>query len=196
MILPKRTSIGAFDVLFGKIIGRLWTAVRVGRHDLTPSRAVPPAQVPDSLRTGPFRLAAARAAGLTRRQLDGAEWRRLSRDLYLHRDVIETPSVRLAAATLVIRPGAAFSGETAAWLQGADVRTSPDAALEVTGPRGVTFAARSGLLLPRQALLPDDDVMTLDGRLVTTPLRTAFDLARLRPRVEAVVALDALLHNG
>jgi hypothetical protein len=60
----------------------------------------------------------------------------------------------------------------------------------------VTFAARGGLLLPRQSLLPDDDVMTLAGRQVTTPLRTAFDLTRLRPRVEAVVALDAMLQKG
>ena len=167
-----------------------------GRHNLTPSRAVRPAHVPDALPTGPFRLADARAAGLTRRQLDSAEWHRLPRDLYLHRDVTGTPSVRLAAAALVIRPDAAFSGETAAWLHGVDVRPAPDAPLEVTAPRGVTFAARSGLLLPRQSLLPDDDVMTLDGRQVTTPLRTAFDLVRLRPRVDAVVALDALLHRS
>ena len=36
----------------------------------------------------------------------------------------------------------------------------------------------------------------LNGLPVTTPLRTLVDLVRLRPRIEAVVALDAMLHRG
>jgi hypothetical protein len=31
--------------------------------------------------------------------------------------------------------------------------------------------------------------------VVTTPVRTAYDLGRLRPLVEAVVAVDALVHG-
>jgi hypothetical protein len=123
-------------------------------------------------------------------------WRRLAHDLYVHCEVVETESLRVEAAARVMPHGAAFSGETAAWLHGVDVRLAPEGPLEVTAPSGVTFSARGGLLLPRQSSLPDDDLMMVDDRLVTTPLRTAFDLARLRPRVEAVVALDALLHKG
>jgi hypothetical protein len=45
-------------------------------------------------------------------------------------------------------------------------------------------------------LLADDEVTTVDGVAVTTPLRTAWDLARWLPTVEAVVAVDALARVG
>src|ERR1700754_1386968 len=38
--------------------------------------------------------------------------------------------------------------------------------------------------------------MVVGGARVTTPLRTAWDLARRLPLVEAVVAVDALAHSG
>jgi hypothetical protein len=40
-----------------------------------------------------------------------------------------------------------------------------------------------------------EDVMTLGGLRVTTPLRTAADLARFSPRPDALVSTDAFLHN-
>jgi very-short-patch-repair endonuclease len=47
----------------------------------------------------------------------------------------------------------------------------------------------------RHDRLPLDEVMVLPGGIVvTTPLRTAYDLARRSPLVEAVVAVDALGH--
>jgi hypothetical protein len=42
----------------------------------------------------------------------------------------------------------------------------------------------------------DDDVWTMNGLLVTSPLRTCFDLMRERPLVEAVVVADAFLYAG
>lgn len=45
----------------------------------------------------------------------------------------------------------------------------------------------------RHDRLPRDEIMVLpDGVAVTTPLRTAYDLARRLPLVDAVVAVDAL----
>jgi hypothetical protein len=55
-----------------------------------------------------------------------------------------------------------------------------------------------GLLVHRAALAPDE-VLQIDGALVTTAIRTAYDLARrLGPvdLVESVVALDALARVG
>lgn len=49
-------------------------------------------------------------------------------------------------------------------------------------------------LVVRHEALPDDEITTVDGVRVTTPLRTAYDLARRLPTVEAVVAVDALTH--
>ena len=46
----------------------------------------------------------------------------------------------------------------------------------------------------RHAQLPSTDITQLGGIPVTTPLRTAFDLARRRNLIEGVVALDALLN--
>lgn len=44
--------------------------------------------------------------------------------------------------------------------------------------------------------MPDDGIVELDGLLVTSPLRTAFDLARRSDIAEAVVAFDALWRAG
>jgi hypothetical protein len=48
----------------------------------------------------------------------------------------------------------------------------------------------------RSALLEPGDVTEIGGVPVTTPTRTAFDLARQPSLVEAVVGLDALLNRG
>ncbi len=50
-------------------------------------------------------------------------------------------------------------------------------------PRGIVV---------RNETISDDEITAIDGILVTTPARTAFDLARHLPRGYAVVCLDAL----
>jgi hypothetical protein len=47
-------------------------------------------------------------------------------------------------------------------------------------------------LIVRQVRLADDEHLTRGGLAMTAPLRTAYDLARGCPLVEAVVAVDAL----
>lgn len=44
--------------------------------------------------------------------------------------------------------------------------------------------------------LGDDEVTEVDGLLVTTPARTAWDLAASQPREQGVVAVDSLLNRG
>lgn len=55
---------------------------------------------------------------------------------------------------------------------------------------------RSAVLCSHVARLRDDEIIELDGVLVTDPVRTALDLARSLRHEAAVVALDAALHRG
>lgn len=55
---------------------------------------------------------------------------------------------------------------------------------------------RSRVLCSHVARLRDDEVIEVDGMLVTGPVRTALDLARSLRHEAAVVALDAALHQG
>ncbi len=153
----------------------------------------PTAHVPDELRIRPFRGRDAVQAGLlTRTQLEAACWRQVLHGVYCHVDVPDSVVVRAAAARLVLPEQAAVSGRAAAWMHGVDI-LGRDARLQATVPRGVHLRRRRELEL-REAELPDTDVTEIAGVRVTTPLRTAFDLARREPLVEAVMAVDALAH--
>ena len=55
---------------------------------------------------------------------------------------------------------------------------------------------RSGVLCGHVARLRSDEIIELDGVLVTEPVRTALDLARSLRHEAAVVTLDAALHQG
>jgi hypothetical protein len=54
----------------------------------------------------------------------------------------------------------------------------------------------SGVLVCHVARLRDDEIVELDDVQVTSPVRTALDLARSLPHEAAVVVLDAVLHRG
>lgn len=155
-----------------------------------------PPRVPAELAGRPFLLSEARRHGITATMLQGTRWRRLTRGVYVEAAIPDSRELVLSAVRLVIPPGAVVTGVTAVLLLGCDVRRRPDEPAEVTAPRGVTFRNRGGLLLPRQALIADDDVVEIGGLLVTSPLRTAFDLARRSDLAEGVVALDALWRAG
>lgn len=151
-----------------------------------------PASVPDSLRGEPFRGSdAVRSGLLTRRQLESSTWRRLFRDVYLHSDVALTHGTRCRAAALILPSCAAISGASAAHLFGADV-AGAHAPVEVTVARTQQMPRRSGIAV-RYSELRSTDVVARTGVPVTTPVRTAFDLARRCRLEEGVVAVDALL---
>jgi very-short-patch-repair endonuclease len=151
------------------------------------------AQVPRQLRSAPFRGRDAVAAGLlTRRQLDGPVWSRLFPDVYLHRDACLDHLTWCSAAWFVLPAGGAISGASAAYVYGADV-LARNAPVEVSIPRDRNAVTHPKLLV-RRARLDPGDTRSVGRLLVTTPTRTAFDLAR-RGRTEAVVGLDALLRK-
>ena len=148
--------------------------------------------VPAELTRGPFTLAEARRAGLTRRQLQGASWRRVGNSLYVRAALADNPALLLAAIHRHLPAGAAFSGQTAAWLHGLEL--PPCDPVEVTIPESCGISARAGMVV-RRASLANQDVVERCGMRVTSAVRTLADVSRRLPLVDAVVALDMALHR-
>jgi hypothetical protein len=147
--------------------------------------------IPRELAVAPFRGSEAISRGLlTKGMLRSSSWRRLYRDVYLHEEIAIDHRVSCEAAALLLPPGAAIAGLSAAYVWG----VTPLSVDEVTVivPRGQRMKIQPGLLV-RHGALPPSDVVSLLGIPVTTALRTAFDLARELPPVEAVIALDTFL---
>lgn len=151
-----------------------------------------PVAVPRELTYAPFVGRDAVAEGLvTRAQLAGPAWRRLLPDIYAWAHLRLDHPAWCVAAGLFLRDRGAVSGRAAAALLGADVLVRGDP-IEVTVPRSTRMQTQSGLAVVRSPL-PAGDVARLAGIPVTTPARTAFDLARRLPLIEAVVGVDAML---
>lgn len=148
--------------------------------------------VPVELTHGPFTLAEAERAGLTRKQLRGRTWRRLGSGLYVWAGVADSPRLALMAVHRRLPDGAAFSGRTAAWLHGLDL--TPCDPIEVTVPAASGVSGRAGVSV-RRTRLADTDVVDRRGFRATSPLRTAVDLGSSLPLGEAVVAIDMSLHR-
>jgi very-short-patch-repair endonuclease len=142
--------------------------------------------------TGPFRGSTAVAAGaLGRGSVRGPRYRRLFPDVYVPAELEVDLALRSRAAYLLVEPDGVLSGYSAAELLGASCGPQ-DAPVELTYPR--SRRRLPGLTMHRELLAADEIVVRGDLRL-TTPLRTAFDLARRPSRVEAVAAVDALAHR-
>ncbi len=143
---------------------------------------------------GPFRGSVAVRRGLlTRGQLYGPRYRRLLPDVYAPVLAELDLAARSRAAYLYVGPRrGVLAGFSAAALLGAGcaLRRVP---AEVLVPRDVR---RHPDLLVRRGTVIDADVCSADGCRVTTPLRTAWDLARRLPLVAAAVAVDALARRG
>jgi very-short-patch-repair endonuclease len=151
-----------------------------------------PVAVPRELTFAPFVGRDTVAAGLvTRAQLAGPAWRRLLPDIYAWAQLGLDHRAWCLAAGLFLRDRGAVSGRAAAALWGADVLVRGDP-IEVTVPVSTRLRAPAGLTVVRSPL-PAEDVGRWAGIPVTTPKRTAFDVARRLPLIEAVVAVDAML---
>ena len=139
------------------------------------------------------------AAGVPRRALAGDAWRQVSRGSHVPSSVPRTPAQRVVEACATV-PDGCISGWAAAYVLGAEVFDGRDALtgrhqdLRVALPLAASRVAAPGLRCVRTERLSDDEVVVQHGVRVTSPVRTAIDLAReARDLVEAVVALDALL---
>lgn len=141
--------------------------------------------------TQPFRGSVAIAAGLvTPGVLRGPRFRRLFPDVYVPAAAVVDLELLSRAAYLLVAGRGALGGHSAALLLGADCAPI-GAPAEVVLPHRLR---RHPGLIARQDEIPPDELEERDGLVVTTPLRTAYDLGRRSPLAEAVVAVDALGH--
>jgi hypothetical protein len=142
-----------------------------------------------------FRGSRAVAAGLvTPDRLRGPRFRRLLPDVYCR--VAEKPPdllLRSLAAYRLVEGRGVLSGYSAATLLDAGCAPRADTPAEVIVP-GRDLRAHPGLVVRRDRLLACE-VTRVRDILCTTPLRTAFDLARGPNREEAVVAVDRLANR-
>lgn len=133
----------------------------------------------------PFVGSEAIAAGhLTKAQLR-SRYRRIYHGIYVPRRCELTLRERIVGASLT---SAVVAGVAASAVHGAKW-VGDEVSIELVG----TGRRQRGLIV-RNETLADDEVTTVEGIQVTTPARTAFDLARHHPRDRAVARLDALMN--
>ncbi len=120
-------------------------------------------------------------------------WRHLFPDVFACSSLPLTHRLRARAAAILLLPGAVLSGRSAAVLWGVPLAETDDP-VECTVDPSRRGGAIRGVRVTRRRL-PDEDVVRRNGVLVTTPLRTALDLARIEPPDEAVVCLDQFLRS-
>lgn len=152
--------------------------------------------------TTPFTAALAQELGVSRSRLATLTRRGLVRPVlrgvYAVAQLVDCIEFRAAALALIVPPTAIMTDRSAAWLHMVDV-LAPSAVHQMPP---LDVYSRGGSRLRRPGVssgerhMRDEDVMVVDGVLVTTRLRTAFDLGRRLNRFHALAALDGLLRAG
>jgi very-short-patch-repair endonuclease len=144
---------------------------------------------PPQLRRGPFRSRDVIAAGLlTPDQLRSAAWRQLGRGVYIDAELAVTPFVRIQAAELWLPAEAVVTARSAAQIWGVDL-TDPDNLVEVVSAHRIRPMPG---IVGRAAHIAPDEVTVHRGIRLTTPLHTAWEIARALPEVSAIGWIDAL----
>jgi hypothetical protein len=148
----------------------------------------------------PFTAAEVEKNGISRERLRNAvasrDVVRVLRGVYLRSDVVLDTKTKAAAASKVVSSHSVICDRTAAWLHGIDVMRYAE--LESVPPlETYTFRGHRATDRPEcsggsRDLLAEDWQWIGELR-VTTPLRTALDLACNLPRREAMAALDAFM---
>jgi very-short-patch-repair endonuclease len=123
--------------------------------------------------------------------VQGPRFRRLFPDVYVRADVEVDLAVRSLAASVLIGDIGVLGGYSAAELLGASCGPL-DAPAEVIVPG--RRRAPPGLVVRREDV-PPAERWWARGAPVTSPVRTALDLACRGSLVEAVVGVDALAHT-
>lgn len=134
-----------------------------------------------------FRGSEAVSAGLLTRGAQRYNFTRILPDIYVPAATQPSLRDRTIAASLWSRGTGVIAGRAAAALHGAqwiDDRTPVEMIRRCPRPP-------RGIIVRNETIRPDE-ITSVDGIPVTTPARTAFDLARHLPRAHAVIALDAL----
>ena len=127
---------------------------------------------------------------VSRDQLRSRAWRRVLRDVYADSRLEHDHRLLIAATALVIPDGVVFAGQSAACLFDVPVARAVDP-VEVIAPAPIRFGPYAGLRIRHTDLAVTD--VTIRGEYrVTTPERTAIDLARQADLAAAVAGLDAM----
>ncbi len=151
----------------------------------------------------PFTSLDAKAFGVSRSELAAfvraGVLRRVFMGVYVDSAVPDTQLSRAQALAKVLSPDAVVTDESAAWVHMVDL--DPPGALVVAPPVRAFNVKRGGRVRVNgteggERFLTQDDVWVVNGIRVTSPLRTALDLARLRSRDQAMASLDALARTG
>lgn len=150
-----------------------------------------PRPVPPTLAVAPF---AGSQAAVGRGTLAGPGYQRLARGAYWVADGTVTHGRMVQAMLAVLPEETVLRGWSAAWMWGLRWAEQGDP-VEVVLPHGRRVRSRAGLLVSGETLDPAD-VVTRNGMRVTSPARTAYDLARRLPQDQAVAVVDALLRIG
>jgi hypothetical protein len=152
----------------------------------------------------PFTTGMARAEGVSRQRLrllaDRGYLRRVVKGVYVSSTVPDSTALRCLALALVVPEDCVIVDRHAGWLHGAEMVLAPNEHIHlqpvsVFRPSGMG-RLRNDLTDSGERNLTDADVTELNGLPVTTPLRTACDLGRVRWTSQAIAALDAMLRLG
>lgn len=154
--------------------------------------------------TLPFTAKMALDSGVTYRQLRELVHlgliRRLVKGVYLATEMGDTLDLRVAGLKLVVPKDAVVVDRHAGWLLGAEMMLAPGEHLEMQ-PLSVFLPAgrgrlRNDLAASGERTFRDDDIVEVDGLLVTSALRTAWDVGRVRWPERAIAAIDQMHRLG
>ncbi len=157
---------------------------------------------PARRRLGLFTTADLQAAGMTAKEVRTAvgsgAWTRLRRGVFVATDDLRQVTAdgrrpaldALAVLASLDRPTTVLGGETAAWLWGLPQPRATPPTVHLVDPH--RYRSGDGWRMTCAAL-PPEDVVHRGAYPVTSPARTLVDLARSRPEVDAVAAVDAAL---
>ena len=128
---------------------------------------------------------------LTRKQLRERSYRRLVQGVYADPSLEFDHRLRCTGVALVLPPGAVIGGHSAAAWHGAPF-AGPRDPVTVIRPPSLPWKGPREVRV-HQAEVSRHDVEVRDFVPITTPLRTAWDVAALEPLGTAVAALDAMV---
>jgi len=146
-------------------------------------------RIPSQLKLGPFSLAEARAAGISRTALQGKAWRRIAHGIYCWAGLLEDPLKILFAYQRLV-PESMFGGRSAAWLHRIDV--DPIHPIEIIVPPASAIRSRPGLTV-RHVPIPTNEITRARGLRATGVFRTLADVSSRLADVDALVVMDQAL---
>jgi Protein of unknown function (DUF559) len=152
--------------------------------------AVVPRRLPHGLFIGSHAVA---EGWLTRKQL--GLYRRVLHNVYADPALAEGHELRARGAALLMPPGVAIGGRSAACWYGAPFASLADPVLMVA-PRDCSWDGPGGVRVHNTDLRPDDVRETDDGLRITTARRTAWEIATQETTPQAVALLDGMLRHG